>query len=136
MEDLFAHPQLYATWARPQYMHSVHAGLGRSSGLNMDTPLVPGGEFSSSVNGQASINGPLMMYRSEVPFHGYPKSAALLSNSQTIVRPLDAVLARAHEMFSARAYLHQYSQHGILREDFVDAFVNMEQVLANYASLR
>ena len=67
--------------------------------------------------------------------HNYEKSAALLSNSQSIVEPLDFKLNRAFDMYSARAYLHQYEEHGVTQDSFDEKFVLLEQVLQNYKSL-
>ena len=57
------------------------------------------------------------------------------SNSQAIMKPIEATLARAHSMFASSAYLHQYFEHGLSKQDFVEAFVQLEQVNGNYAGL-
>lgn len=69
------------------------------------------------------------------PFIHYEKSAALLSNSQSIVPSLDRVVERGWKMFASRAYVHQYQRHGLEEDDFVDCFAGLEQVLASYGQL-
>lgn len=68
-------------------------------------------------------------------FSGYEKSAALVSNSRSAIRPLDQILEKAWNMFASRAYVHQYIQRGLSEEDFLDAFVMLEQVVASYKKL-
>ena len=69
------------------------------------------------------------------PVNNYDKSAILLSNSQSVIAPLDRVIDRAWQMFAHRAYIHQYMKHGLSEEDFVDSFVCLEQVIENYKKL-
>lgn len=68
-------------------------------------------------------------------FNDTEQSVTLLSNSQTPLKPLNAVVSKAWNMFASRAYVHQYAKHGIVEDDFVDCFVALEQVIKNYASL-
>ncbi|XP_028400545.1 tubulin delta chain-like [Dendronephthya gigantea] len=68
-------------------------------------------------------------------FNEIEQSVTLLSNSQTTLKPLNAVVGKAWSMFASRAYVHQYAKHGILEDDFVDSFVALEQVIKNYTSL-
>ena len=72
---------------------------------------------------------------SEQQFKKYEKSCTLLSNSQSCVLPLDITCGKAWQMFSSRAYVHQYLQNGLSEEEFVDVFVRVEQVLKSYATL-
>ena len=48
---------------------------------------------------------------------------------------MDYTVGKAWNMFSSRAYVHQYNKHGLLDEDFVDSFVTLEQVIGNYKNL-
>lgn len=73
---------------------------------------------------------------SKHPFNKYEKSCALLSNSQSCVLPLDAACKNAWQMYSSRAYVHQYLQNGLSEQEFMDSFVCVEQVLKSYATLR
>ena len=68
-------------------------------------------------------------------FCGYEKSAALISNSRSATRPLDHILEKAWNMFASRAYVHQYMRRGMSEEDFLDAFVTLEQVVSSYSTL-
>lgn len=89
---------------------------------NIYTPWVPA-DLMSSVNRQPRM------------FCDYEKSAALVSNSCASVKPLDLVMDRAWNMFSSRAYVHQYLKHGLSEEDFLDSFVSLEKVIAGYNHL-
>ncbi len=72
---------------------------------------------------------------SDNQFNRYEKSCTLVSNSQSCIRPLDSVCQQAWNMYSSRAYIHQYSQYGLLEEDFLDSFMTVEQIIRNYASI-
>lgn len=69
------------------------------------------------------------------PFNRYEKSAALVSNSQTFIRPMNDCIRKAWSMFNARAYIHQYEKYGLTENDFIDSFGVVEQVVADYASI-
>lgn len=68
-------------------------------------------------------------------FCGYEKSAALISNSGSVEKPLDYILDKAWNMFASRAYVHQYVKRGMCEEDFLDAFVTLEQVVSSYRKI-
>ncbi|XP_076452877.1 tubulin delta chain-like [Babylonia areolata] len=68
-------------------------------------------------------------------FSAYEKSATLVSNSRCATRPLDYILEKAWNMFASRAYVHQYVKRGMSEEDFLDAFVTLERVVASYGAL-
>ena len=68
-------------------------------------------------------------------FNRYEKCCTLVSNSQSCVDPLEAVCGKAWDMFSSRAYLHQYERFGLTQEDFMDSFVAVEQLLKDYREL-
>lgn len=68
-------------------------------------------------------------------FNQYEKSACLLSNSKSPIVQMDYTVGKAWNMFSSRAYVHQYNKHGLLDEDFIDSFVTLEQVINNYKNL-
>lgn len=69
------------------------------------------------------------------PFNHYEKSATLLTNSQTPVVPLNSVVQKAWNMFTSRAYVHQYLKYGMTEDHFVDSFAATEQIIRNYSSL-
>ncbi|NXC27425.1 TBD protein, partial [Campylorhamphus procurvoides] len=68
-------------------------------------------------------------------FNKYEKSAALVSNSQFLLKPLDSVVGKAWNMFASKAYIHQYTKFGIEEEDFLDSFTTLEQVISSYTTL-
>lgn len=70
-----------------------------------------------------------------VPCRAAPLIRAPASNSQAHTRALDGVLSSAQAKFHAGAYLHQYAQHGVEQEEFVQAFASLEQVLLAYSQL-
>eukprot|EP01051_Picozoa_sp_SAG22_P011529 SAG22_NODE_1118_length_5518_cov_1.906994_4_plen_581_part_00 len=62
-------------------------------------------------------------------------SAAVLSNSQSVVRPLEQLLDRAALMLQSRAYLHHYARHGIASHVFDEQIAVLEQILFDYQAL-
>ncbi|XP_076138196.1 tubulin delta chain [Alosa pseudoharengus] len=74
-------------------------------------------------------------WSSAVPFNGYEKSATLVSNSQSLLGPLNSMVGKAWNMFASRAYIHQYMKFGISEEDFLDSFTVLEQVISSYSQL-
>lgn len=75
------------------------------------------------------------MWKTQRAFDKYEKSAALVSNSQLLVKPLDMIVGKAWNMFASKAYIHQYTRFGMEEEDFLDSFTLLEQVVASYGSL-
>ena len=69
------------------------------------------------------------------PFNRYEKSCTLLSNSQSCVSPLDTACRKAWQMFTSRAYVHQYLQNGVSEHDLLDSFARVEQVIKSYATI-
>ncbi|TRZ02281.1 hypothetical protein DNTS_003177 [Danionella cerebrum] len=74
-------------------------------------------------------------WNSSVPLNGYEKSATLISNSQSLLKPLDSIVRKAWDMFASRAYVHQYTKFGISEEDFLDSFTALEQIISSYTHL-
>ncbi|KAF6097989.1 tubulin delta 1 [Phyllostomus discolor] len=75
------------------------------------------------------------VWKTQRAFSKYEKSAALVSNSQFLVKPLDMIVSKAWNMFASKAYIHQYTKFGIEEEDFLDSFTLLEQVVASYCNL-
>ena len=73
---------------------------------------------------------------SEHHFNKYEKSCTLLSNSQSCVLPLDTACRKAWQMYSSRAYIHQYLQNGLSDQDFLECFLCVEQLIKSYATVR
>ncbi|XP_067221284.1 tubulin delta chain isoform X2 [Chanodichthys erythropterus] len=74
-------------------------------------------------------------WNSPVAFNGYEKSATLVSNNQSLLKPLDNIVRKAWNMFASRAYVHQYTKFGICEEDFLDSFTALEQIISSYTHL-
>lgn len=74
-------------------------------------------------------------WKTQRAFTGYERSAALVSNSQFLLKPLDRIVGKAWDMFASKAYIHQYTKFGIEEEDFLDSFTLLEQVVASYRNL-
>ncbi|KAL4223799.1 Tubulin delta chain [Mactra antiquata] len=77
----------------------------------------------------------LSVYRQPRIFSNYDKCATLITNNKSPIVSLNSVIDKAWNMFSSRAYTHQYVKHGLNEEDFVDSFVVLEQVVASYNNL-
>ncbi|XP_004397724.1 PREDICTED: tubulin delta chain isoform X2 [Odobenus rosmarus divergens] len=75
------------------------------------------------------------VWKTQRAFSKYEKSAALVSNSQFLLKPLDMIVGKAWNMFASKAYIHQYTKFGIEEEDFLDSFTLLEQVVASYCNL-
>lgn len=69
-------------------------------------------------------------------FNRYEKSCTLLSNSQGCVLPLDTACRKAWQMYSCRAYVHQYLQNGLSEQELLDSFLSVEQVIKSYATFK
>ena len=68
-------------------------------------------------------------------FGGYERVASALSNSQGAIAPVARCVAKAREMFSSGAYVHQYEMHGVEPAAFTDAFRQLDQIVLNYKSI-
>ncbi|XP_039252693.2 tubulin delta chain-like [Styela clava] len=68
-------------------------------------------------------------------FRQYEKSVSMLSNNSFCTEGLDTVINKAWNMFTAKAYLHQYTKYGLEEEDFLNAFVKVENVVNSYRKL-
>ncbi|XP_030634479.1 tubulin delta chain [Chanos chanos] len=102
---------------RGKDVSTADTGAFKDSG--MYAPWLPaGGTFSA--------------WNTSVPFNGYEKSATIVSNSQSLLRPLDNIVKKAWNMFASRAYIHQYTKFGVSEEDFLDCFTTLEQIISSY----
>lgn len=81
------------------------------------------------------VPAPCAVQWSPSRFDGKEMSCTLLSNCQTPCPPIGRMLARAYQMRAARAYAHQYAEHGVGDEEFEQAFARVEDVLATYRAL-
>lgn len=109
---------------------------------------------------------PFISYTSQKPFNAYEKTATLVrcgpvcrapleqvrvltlsdspdycisrycSNSKAAIPTLASTADKAFQMFSHGAYLHQYRRYGVDEAFFQQAFLEIDQVVQNYQSLR
>lgn len=80
-------------------------------------------------------DGTFHTWHCPVPFSGYEKLATLISNSQSLLNPLDHIVKKAWDMFASRAYIHQYTKFGVSEEDFLESFTTLEQIVSSYTHL-
>lgn len=88
--------------------------------------------YSTSTPSRFSLNSWVHWHH----FNKYEKSASLLTNSQGVITQLNSLCQQSWEMFTSRAYLHQYVRYGISEEDILNCFISSEQVIKNYAVLK
>ena len=65
-------------------------------------------------------------------FNETEKSLSVLSNSQAFNSPLEFLLTGGIQMFEQKAYLFQYEKFGLTKDDFIESFALIEQLLSNY----
>lgn len=75
------------------------------------------------------------MWQQSRAFCHYERFAAIVSNSRHSALPLDHVIQKAWDMFSAKAFFHQYEKFGLSESDFLDSFASAEQIVSNYLQL-
>ena len=75
------------------------------------------------------------VWKTNIPLQKFEKSITLLSNGTSCIKPLDKVVGKAWNMYNSRAYCHQYTKHGLEEEDFINAFVAVENVISAYKQL-
>mmetsp|Transcript_5031 Transcript_5031/g.9465 ORF Transcript_5031/g.9465 Transcript_5031/m.9465 type:complete len:438 (-) Transcript_5031:89-1402(-) len=78
---------------------------------------------------------PLKVASQTAQFGKYEKAAGLLSNCQTFMPATERMLSHAYGMYESRAYIHQYTQQGMVQADFEEAFAQVEDCLAHYRSI-
>lgn len=115
---------------------------GRSPGSHVQVPQddvwkVDCSSFAADDVAYAPWNpNPFEARRSYANFQrSYEKMGALLTNSQAVL-PLLQRVVRCREKFEVRAYVHQYAAFDCGEPEFEEAFSTLEQVIANYSSLR
>lgn len=78
---------------------------------------------------------PLLVARDPTPFGGDDRTAVIWSTSQSVVQPLEKVVTKVYDMYTAGAYIHHYEKYGLGKSDFRSALLNLEQILNNYKNL-
>ncbi|DBB09490.1 hypothetical protein WJX82_001857 [Trebouxia sp. C0006] len=78
---------------------------------------------------------PLTVASAADGFANCEMSASLLSNDQTCMGLIRPMQDKAYKMYNAGAYLHQYKQFGIDKQDFDSCFARIEDTYASYQAL-
>lgn len=66
--------------------------------------------------------------------NGYQRSACVVANDSSRMPILHRTMTKAQSMFEVSAYVHQYTAYGVEREDFVEAFLRIGQVIRAYTT--
>ncbi|CAF4743556.1 unnamed protein product, partial [Rotaria sp. Silwood1] len=76
----------------------------------------------------------LFNYRDK-SYLNYEKYLSLISNCQTPVSALDRIVNKSWQLFGQKAYLHHYYKYDIDEQEFLNGFVQIEQVIKSYNQL-
>uniref|UniRef100_A0A8C3UIZ5 Tubulin delta chain n=1 Tax=Catharus ustulatus TaxID=91951 RepID=A0A8C3UIZ5_CATUS len=129
------HPGLHPLHKKPLHFNTSIANLVILRGKDVHSADLGSFQdpslYTSWLNPQDAFNA----WKTPRAFNKYEKSAALVSNSQFLLKPLDSIVGKAWNMFASKAYLHQYTKFGIQEEDFLDCFTTLEQVISSYTNL-
>ncbi|XP_015281765.1 PREDICTED: tubulin delta chain [Gekko japonicus] len=120
---------------RTAHFNTSIANLITLRGKDVQTADLGGFRDPALYTSWLSAQEALAIWKTPRAFNKYEKSASLVSNSQCLLKPIDAVVSKAWKMFASKAYVHQYTKFGIEEEDFLDCFSTLEQVIASYSSL-
>uniref|UniRef100_A0A0G4HD30 Tubulin delta chain n=1 Tax=Chromera velia CCMP2878 TaxID=1169474 RepID=A0A0G4HD30_9ALVE len=91
--------------------------------------------FGHQRNWSALALDPLQIHGSSHNFRGHRRSAALLSNCQSCLPPLQCTSRRAFEMLSVGAHLHLFEAHGLEQDEMWAALQAVDQIALSYQSL-
>eukprot|EP00347_Sterkiella_histriomuscorum_P002279 403368766 len=92
------------------------------------------GSLYTSKFGNSSRNY-FVSFRDSHRLHGHEKSIGVLSNNQSHCVIMERVLRRATMMMREKAFLHHYEKFGVCEDKFNEAFLTLENCLAEYKSL-
>ncbi|XP_051719707.1 tubulin delta chain isoform X2 [Ctenopharyngodon idella] len=124
-----------ATNSRHKSFNSSLANLLILRGKDVSTAVTDGFKDPALYVPWLKTENSFSTWNSPVAFNGYEKSATLVSNNQSLLKPLDNIVRKAWNMFASRAYVHQYTKFGISEEDFLDSFTAVEQIISSYTHL-
>ncbi|GBG74225.1 hypothetical protein CBR_g17937 [Chara braunii] len=65
----------------------------------------------------------------------YEMSASLLTNCKSVVTRVERMVERSYDLFSTKAYLHQYHAFGMEESDFEEVYTSLEDIVARYRML-
>ncbi|XP_072273393.1 tubulin delta chain [Pyxicephalus adspersus] len=111
------------------------ANLAIFRGKDIDSASPDGFRESALYTSWLSSDEAFTSWKTPRAFNKYEKSATLVSNSQCLLKPLDAIVEKAWNMFASKAYVHQYTKYGIDEEEFLQCFTTLEQVISSYSNL-
>lgn len=75
------------------------------------------------------------MYKTKKSFMSFESFLTSVSNDQTMMEPIDEVLQKSWDMFNNHSFLHRYEKYNIDREDFMNSFAQIEQILHSMKTL-
>ena len=78
---------------------------------------------------------PLLVSTNTRQFNKQEKSINIMANSQCIVKPLEELLDKCHNMLESGAYLHQYLSAGVDQNWVNEDRLFLEQVLSEYKNM-
>jgi hypothetical protein len=78
---------------------------------------------------------PVQVYRDSHRLFGHEKVVSILSNNQSQVAALETSLQKATTMLDEGAYLHHFDKFGVTKDQFLEAFMTCEELLAHYKQL-
>ena len=68
-------------------------------------------------------------------FQGHSKTVSVLAVDQHPVSMMETMVKKASSMLASNAYVHQYEQHGIEKEQLADAIFNFHETVERYKAL-
>jgi hypothetical protein len=78
---------------------------------------------------------PLLVSSNTRSFNKQEKAINIMANSQCIIKPLEDVLDKCHNMFECSAYIHQYLSAGVDQDWINEDRLFLEQVLNEYKQM-
>lgn len=60
---------------------------------------------------------------------------ALATNNSSICNTLNSIVEDSWNLYNHKAFLHQYEQYGIAKDEFEEAFVKLESVIQSYKTI-
>jgi hypothetical protein len=92
-----------------------------------------GGRSSAYRWGRSSSN--LFVSTSKGSVNGYTRAVSAMVNGKGILPLLHRVYDKALLLYDVRAYIHQYSVHGVHEEDFETSFNVLGNIINDYENL-
>jgi tubulin delta len=87
--------------------------------------------FSTALSPRHRLN----VYQTKKSFMSFESFLSAVSNDQTMVDPMEEMVAKAWDMFNNKSFLHRYEKYDIDGEFFVNAFAQTEQIIHSMKTL-